>query len=56
MDQPKTKPCMKNSNFNQLKRKKFLFYVLENNRSKIAKQCKHCTKLELIFNYYHTRF
>ena len=26
------------------------------NRAKIAKQCKHCTNLELISDFYQTRF
>ena len=26
------------------------------NSAKITKQCKHCTKLELIFVFYHTVF
>ena len=33
-----------------------MYFVLAYNGAKIAKQCKHCTKLELIYDFYQTRF
>ena len=33
-----------------------MYFALAYNGAKIAKQCKHCTKLELISDFYQTRF
>ena len=33
-----------------------MYSVEAYNRAKIAKQCEHSTKLELIYYFYHTRF
>ena len=33
-----------------------MYIVLAYNHAKIAKQCKHRTKLELISDFYHKRF
>ena len=33
-----------------------MYFVLAYNGAKIAKQCKHCTKLDLISDFYQTRF
>ena len=33
-----------------------MYFVLTYNIAKIAKQCKPCMKLELIYDFYHTRF
>ena len=65
MDQPKIKNVNDKIGNLSLKNIKLCimlkyFYVLCTflNRSKIAKQynCKHYTKLELISDFYHTRF
>ena len=33
-----------------------MYFVSGHNHAKIAKQCEHCKKLELIYYFYHTRF
>ena len=33
-----------------------MYFVLAYNSAKIAKLCKHCAKLELISDFYQTRF
>ena len=51
MDQPKIKIL-----YEKIGNLSIMFYVLAYIRSNIAKECKYCTKLELISGFYHTRF
>ena len=58
MNQPKIKNVYENNRkFINWKYILVNFYVLAyNNGAKIAKQCKHSTKLKLIYDFYYTLY
>ena len=52
MDQPKIKTVYEK--IGNLSIENINFYVLPYNGAKIAEQCKHCTQLESIYDFYQT--